>query len=101
MPVGYPDADNRPHARACRLRRRGHRFGARGADDILPKTAEFLRVNPSLEFINVTGAAGSTTGSGHAYFRDSPWVSSDILTLLAYDLEPALRGLVKEPELPV
>ena len=42
----------------------------------------------------MTGAAGSTTGNGHDYFRQSPWVSSDILALLALNLAPDKRGLV-------
>jgi hypothetical protein len=33
---------------------------------------DFLRANPSLHFIEVTEAAGSTTGNGHAYFRKTP-----------------------------
>ena len=49
----------------------------------------------------MTGAAGSTSGNGHAYFRDSPWVSSDILTALAYDIAPAGRGLEKKDAVPV
>ena len=48
--------------------------------------------------INVTSAEGSTAGNGHAYFRNSPWVSSDILMGLRYDLRPAGRGLVRVEE---
>ena len=67
--------------------------------ETLPKQAQvFLRSYPSLELVDVTDAAGSTTGNGHAYFRDSPWVSSDILTLLAHDPDPGHRGLVRDPD---
>ena len=52
-----------------------------------------------LLFIDETTAAGSTTGNGHSYFRNSPWVSSDLLTLLAYDIGAAERGLEKEENL--
>jgi hypothetical protein len=69
------------------------------AEDLPPRTKDFLRANPSLQFIDVTEAAGSTTGNGHSYFRDSPWVSSDLLTLLAYDIGAAERGLEKEENL--
>ncbi|MGD9037933.1 MAG: hypothetical protein PVF10_15330, partial [Syntrophobacterales bacterium] len=55
--------------------------------------------NPSLEIIDVTEAAESTTGNGHSYFRQSPWVSSDLLTLLAYDMGATERGLEKEENL--
>jgi hypothetical protein len=68
-------------------------------EELPPRTADFLQANPSLEFVDVTEAAGSTTGNGHAYFRKSPWVSSDLLTLLAYDIGAAERGLEKEENL--
>jgi hypothetical protein len=54
-----------------------------------------VRENTSLEIVDVTDAAGATSGDGHSYFRDSPWVSSDMLTYLAYNIDPARRGLVK------
>ena len=66
-----------------------------------PRVAEFIEKTPSLEVIDVTDAAASTSGNGHAYFRASPWVSSDILTALAYDIEPAKRGLEKKGDEPV
>jgi len=77
------------------------RVGEMWTDELPVASLEFLRANPSLEVIDVTKAAGSTGGNGHGYFRRSPWVSSDLLTLLAYDLGPAQRGLVKHDELPV
>jgi esterase/lipase superfamily enzyme len=83
---------------ARRLFRR-ERLGQMWAEDLPPRTKDFLRANPSLQFIDVTEAAGSTTGNGHSYFRDSPWVSSDLLTLLAYDIGAAERGLEKEANL--
>jgi hypothetical protein len=69
------------------------------AEDLPQRTVDFVRANPSLEFIDVTEAADSTTGNGHAYLRKSPWVSSDLLTLLAYDMGAAERGLEKEANL--
>ena len=77
------------------------RLGQMWSDDMLAQTATFVRRNPSLEFIDVTGAAGATTGTGHDFFRTSPWVSSDMLALLAYDIDPTRRGLVKHANLPV
>ena len=75
------------------------RLGQMWDGELPPRTANFLQENPSLEIIDVTEAAESTTGNGHAYFRKSPWVSSDLLTLLAYDLGAAERGLEKEEDL--
>ncbi|MEE8055621.1 MAG: hypothetical protein V3T38_06200, partial [Gammaproteobacteria bacterium] len=49
-----------------------------------------------ISVIDVASAEGSTHGNGHAYFRKSPWASSDILMTLAYDLPPAECGLVRK-----
>jgi hypothetical protein len=66
-----------------------------------PEVVRFLDKNQDLHFIDVTGAVGSSTGNGHAYFRKSPWVSSDILITLMYDLKPDERGLVLHDQLPL
>ena len=42
----------------------------------------------------------SDEGNGHAYFRSSPSVSSDILMTLMYDLDPSERGLERVEGLP-
>jgi esterase/lipase superfamily enzyme len=68
---------------------------------IPPLAAEFLRKNKNLIMIDVTDAEDAATGNGHAYFRQSPWVSSDILATLMYDLSPAKRGLHYTEEWPV
>jgi len=62
---------------------------------------EFLWEHPELRIVDVTQAEGGTAGSGHGYFRESPWVSSDILTTLLYDLTPSEGGLVLQPNSPV
>jgi esterase/lipase superfamily enzyme len=66
-----------------------------------PGVQDFLRQHPELRIVDVTDAEAGTAGSGHSYFRESPWVSSDILTTLMYDLDPSERGLVKKPNSPV
>ena len=43
--------------------------------------------------------SAATTDNGHAYFRKSPWVSSDIVMTLMFDLQPNERGLVQDPEM--
>ena len=78
------------------------RLGQMAADrDMVPNVQRFLRDNDQLEFIDVTDAEGSSTGNGHAYFRKSPWVSSDILITLMFDLKPNERGLVQHDHIPV
>lgn len=66
-----------------------------------PVVVNFLRQAQNLQVINVTEAEGAASGNGHAYFRKSPWVSSDILVSLLYNLKPAERALEKDAELPI
>ena len=54
-----------------------------------------------LSVIDVSEAEGAATGKGHAYFRNSPWVSSDVLMTLVYGLTPEARGLQLKPDMPV
>jgi esterase/lipase superfamily enzyme len=63
------------------------------ADD--PAREKFLSANPQLQLINVTEARGARGGTGHGYFRSSPWVSSDVLVSLLYGAAPSARGLVQ------
>lgn len=71
-------------------------------DQMNPKVVEFLTDNKEvLNIIDVTKAAHATSGNGHAYFRKSPWVSSDILMTLMYGLSPEDRGLVNANNSPV
>ncbi|KPK36709.1 MAG: hypothetical protein AMK70_01350 [Nitrospira bacterium SG8_35_1] len=63
--------------------------------------ADWLWKTDDLIFIDVSDAEKATTGNGHAYFRKSPWVSSDILSTLMYDLSPGERGLSHTEEWPI
>ena len=94
----YVSSADRALAFVSRLFRR-ERLGEMWPEALPARTATFLRANPSLQFIDVTEAAGSTDGNGHSFFRKSPWVSSDLLALLAYNLGAAQRGLVKDKRL--
>ena len=66
-----------------------------------PAVAQVLRNHNDLIAINVTDAEKAAKGNGHAYFRNSPWVSSDILMTLRYGLLPDQRGLVRTDEDPI
>ena len=66
-----------------------------------PAVSDFLNQQENLHIIDVTDAESAAAGNGHAYFRQSPWASSDILVTLMHDLEPAERGLIRSTELPV
>jgi esterase/lipase superfamily enzyme len=74
------------------------RMGERWAGEISDPEKEFLENSEALSIVDVTDAEESDTGNGHAYFRKSPWASSDVLMTLSTDLGPAERGLVKDED---
>jgi len=60
---------------------------------------EYLRKYRELIFIDVTNAQSAAGGNGHAYFRKSPWVSSDVLMTLMHNRQPNERGLVQSTDI--
>ena len=63
-------------------------------DETLSEAAtDYLKNTPKLVIVNATDSPGADTGNGHAYFRQSPYTSSDILATLMFDIAPADRGL--------
>lgn len=81
---------------------RRERLGQMWKNRKLPEgLSELLWQADDLILIDVTDVEKAATGNGHAYFRKSPWVSSDILSTLMYDLSPADRGLYNSKEWPI
>jgi esterase/lipase superfamily enzyme len=80
---------------------RRDRLGQMWSRNPPPEAIDYLRRNNAVTIINVTEAEGAGSGNGHAYFRRSPWTSSDILATLAFDLRPVDRGLVSVNNLPI
>ena len=81
---------------------RRERLGQMWLQEMTPAVADYLYRNEAdISIINVTEASQATAGNGHAYFRRSPWASSDILITLAYGLPPAERGLVRGENSPI
>ena len=81
-------------------------FDHRRLGEIRPGTLDdrmrqFVASTDRLTFIDVAGAANFDEGNGHAYFRKSPWVSSDVLMNLRYGLGPAERGLERAGDSPI
>lgn len=71
------------------------RLGESWTDRKVPKSLkDYLQQNKKLRFIDVTLAENADLGNGHHYFIESPWVSSDVLLTLGYNLSPQQRGLV-------
>jgi len=91
--------------KALRMSRRVFRRQRLGQDwdenTTPPTVAEYLRKTDNLVIIDVTDAEESDAGNGHAYFRKSPWASSDILMTLKYNLRPEQRGLITNGDWPV
>ena len=69
------------------------RLGQIVSRDLSEDASNYLWENNKLVVINATDTPGADTGNGHAYFRKSPWTSSDILAMLRFDLTPGQRGL--------
>ena len=81
-------------------------FAHRRMGEIMPGTLDermraYVAASPRLALIDVEGAANFDAGNGHAYFRQSPWVSSDVLMTLRYGLSPGERGLEQRPDSPI
>ena len=70
-------------------------------EELGPAAQEYFNEHPELRLIDVTHAEGGTDHGGHSYFRSSPWVSSDILMTLMYNLSPEERGLVLRDDVPL
>jgi len=71
------------------------RLGESWINRKVPKSLkDYLQKNKKLRFIDVSLAEDADIGNGHHYFIESPWVSSDVLLTLGYDLSPQQRGLV-------
>jgi esterase/lipase superfamily enzyme len=77
------------------------RLGEIDLDDFRDEGREFLDRRRETCFVDVTNAEGATAGNGHWYFTSSPWVASDLVLLLRYDLAPPERGLARHPDGPV
>jgi len=69
------------------------RLGQIVSIDLSEDAASYLRWNKKLVVINATDTPGADSGNGHAYFRQSPSTSSDILATLTFGLKPEERGL--------
>jgi esterase/lipase superfamily enzyme len=75
-----------------------NRVGQLAPSDLTTGARQFLLKSDALSLVSIANAPGYDAGNGHSYFRDSPLVSSDLLATLRYELTPAQRGLVQDPE---
>jgi len=71
------------------------RLGQTASGPLPPHIRSFLASFDNLSLIDVTDAESANVANGHGYLRGSPWVSSDILASLNFDLSPQARGLAR------
>jgi esterase/lipase superfamily enzyme len=84
-----------------RRQRVGQMFGGSGGEMTPWARKALIKYADQISLVNVTNAEGADSANGHGYFRNSPWVSSDILMTLFYGLTPKQRGLVDQEGLPM
>lgn len=74
----------------------GGRIGQTGSD-ITPEQVELILSMDRLELINVSRGQESRGFdiTGHRYWFNHPWASSDVLVAIRTDLKPAERGLAQ------
>jgi esterase/lipase superfamily enzyme len=77
------------------------RLGQIVSRDLSENATDYLWRNQRLVIVNATDTPGADTGNGHAYFRQSPTTSSDILATLSFDLKPEERGLERVDSRPI
>ena len=94
LTVYMPDSDKALNASES-IRNYPRLGQAWGEDGPTQEAIDFIRNSGKLDFVDVSGLEGTKEGSGHWYFRSSPWVSSDILANLGLELTPDERGLVR------
>lgn len=70
-------------------------------EEIDDEIINYFQFNRKIDIIDVSDAEQVTSNSGHFYFLESPWVSSDVLLSLLTDLKPHERGLELHPDLPI
>lgn len=74
------------------------RLGALEEEDFEESTLEFLSAQEQTNFVIVSDAEKALEANAHNYFRQSPWVASDVVLILRHGLPPSERGLVRDPE---
>ena len=77
------------------------RLGSIDVEDLTPAGIELLMEQTRFALVGVTNAEEAKQDNAHGYFRNSPWVSSDILLILALGLPTDERGLYRQEDDPV
>ncbi len=72
------------------------RLGQLKEQSTLPSHIIELFDKSNIDVVDVTGAPKIFAAHGHSYFRSSPWVSSDVISVLRFGLTPNQRSLSRE-----
>ena len=75
-----------------------NRLGQTASMNLDGNAVRYLEKQKDLVLIDVTSAEGATKGNGHAYFRQSPWVSSDIIITMYFKATPEKRKLIQNEQ---
>jgi esterase/lipase superfamily enzyme len=80
----------------------GSRLGRPDVKELTPQDLEAVSKHKNLHVIDVSTVKGPHSDksgtAGHGYWYTNPWVSSDVLTTLIWQLPPEQRGLVRVPD---
>ena len=71
------------------------RLGTLDMSELSPESVRLLKSNPGS--LTIVSFIGESDRFGHSYFRTNPAVSSDLLLMLRYGLEPGDPGRPLEP----
>ena len=80
---------------------RRQRLGQIVNENLSEEGSNYLWQHRKLIIVNASDTPGADSGNGHAYFRQSPLTSSDILAMLMFNLKPKERGLEQTGGLPI
>lgn len=72
------------------------RLGSIETKDLTPETLDYLSQEEQTNFVVVSNTERIDSDNSHGYYRESPWVSSDIILLFRCGALPRDRGLVRD-----
>jgi esterase/lipase superfamily enzyme len=96
----YTSKDDKGLGMSRKFMNKNVRLG-RVTDDLTRGDLEAIRKGTVTSFVDVTDAVkigGKGDLFAHSYWYANPWVNTDVIAILAGDLKPGERGLVREED---
>ncbi len=75
---------------------KGGRLGQLDSKNVLADYIIEFFDQSNISVVDVSDAPKITASHGHSYFRSSPWVSSDVISILRFGLTPEQRSLIRD-----